>query len=112
MTTLDLKFPIARAPADRERGGPILSWATGSNCERIERCESGGWLITLKDDTRYWVGDANVETVEDKIDRYSDALELPSYAEKAPGGFKCKECQRVCPTLHGLKTHYGSHRRE
>lgn len=112
--TLDLKFPINR---DTERRGfQGLSYHTdGSpkNCAAIQEHPSG-WRIIIDNQVSYVVPHAHVEGVEIKPDRYTETGEnsLPAFASKVDGGFKCADCGKVCPTLHGLKTHHGSHGRE
>lgn len=108
---LDLHFPIDRAPP-HPSGGPELQYDTERNCSAIERAPGGGWHVTLRSGIKYWVPDHRCVGCEEKPNRYGDDLELPTYATKVAGGFRCNDCGKVCPTLHGLKTHHGSHSRE
>jgi hypothetical protein len=116
LVTLDLKFTITRDVETRGDVGLVYTNdANGGvrpNCKSIERDPGGGWWIVVDAHHSYWVPDDHVVGASQRADRYSDELELPSYAERVADGFKCKQCQKVVATLHGLKTHYGSHSRE
>jgi hypothetical protein len=115
--TLDLKFPINRDTIRRGHQGVTYSTAAneGSKVAAIEEHPSG-WRIVVDNQVSYVVPHAHVEGVEIRPDRYAgDDVpdeKLPAFASKVDGGFKCADCGKVCPTLHGLKTHHGSHGRE
>lgn len=114
--TLDLKFPINRDTIRRGHQGVTYSTAAneGSKVAAIEEHPSG-WRIVVDNQVSYVVPHSHVEGVEIRPERYAepgDPMQLPAYASKVDGGFKCADCGKVCPTLHGLKTHHGSHARE
>lgn len=119
--TLDLKFPINRDTIRRGHQGVTYSTdgSSGAKCSAIEE-HPCGWRIVIDNQVTYIVPHSHVEGVEIKPERgfgLSAASEvpeaaLPTYATKFEGGFRCADCGKVCPTLHGLKTHHGSHSRE
>lgn len=112
-TTIDLKFPINRDTIRRGHQGVTYSTAQGegSKVAAIEEHPSG-WRIVVDNQVSYVVPHAHVDGVEIKPDHAPETAQLPGYAERVASGFKCLTCGKVCPTLHGLKTHHGSHDRE
>lgn len=113
-TTIDLKFPINRDTIRRGHQGVTYSTAPneGSKVAAIEE-HSTGWRIVVDNQVSYVVPHAHVEGVEIRPDHApAETAELPPYGERVPGGFKCLDCSKVLPTLHGLRTHHGSHARE
>jgi len=114
LITLDLKFPIIR---DQQRRGDIgLTYSNdpnnGKNCANIERAPGGGWLIVVDNQYSYWVADDQVQGQEARPNRTSDDLAVPTGISKHGEQWRCDQCGKVCPTLHGAKTHRGSHARE
>lgn len=111
--TLDLKFPINR---DTERRGyqgtTYQTEGSGKNCSSIEEHPSG-WRIVINNQVAYIVPHTHVEGVEVRPDHApAETAQLPAYLSKVDGGYRCNECGKVCPTLHGARTHHGIHARE